>query len=394
MSGQDFFLGYERSDGKIGTRNRLLVIAPIDCSIELARKIAEKVEDSVAVTQTYGCREDSMLISQFVGSAKNPNIAGVLIVGLGCETLTGELLKEKIEDSGKPVHNITIQDEGGTANTYEKGVNILKKMRKDANNLKREPFPLSKITLALECGGSDTTSGLAANPALGIAANKLIDAGGTVIFGETQEMIGTQHILANRAVNKQVAADIYRIIEEQMARLKARGIESRWMSKGNIDGGLTTIEEKSLGSIQKGGTRPIQGVLFNNWDRFDTPKEPGLYLMDGPSFDVASVTHLVAAGAQVVCFTSGRGSTTGHAIAPVIKITGNSSTFEKLKDNIDINAGTVLDGSESLYEVGERIFNRIIQTASGDQTKAEIHGLYEFNMERKNRATEHLLGHC
>ena len=394
MAGQDFFLGYERSNGKIGIRNRLLVIAPIDCSIELARKIAQQVEDSVAITQTYGCREDSMLISQFVGSALNPNIAGVLIVGLGCETLTGELLKEKIEPSGKPVHNLTIQEEGGTANTYEKGVNLLKKMRKDADTHKREPFPLSELTLALECGGSDTTSGLAANPALGIAANKLIDAGGTVIFGETQEMIGTQDILAKRAVNKEASDDIYRIIEDQMARLRARGIESRWMSKGNMDGGLTTIEEKSLGSIQKGGTRPIQRVLYNNWDRFDTPDKPGLYIMDGPTFDVASVTHMVAAGAQIVCFTSGRGSTTGHAIAPVIKITGNSSTYEKLKDNIDINAGTVLEASESLNEVGERIFNKIILTASGAETKAEKHGLYEFNMERKNRATEHLLGHC
>lgn len=394
MTDIDYFQGYERSDGKIGIRNRLLVIAPIDCSIELARKIAQKVEDTVAVTQTYGCREDSMLISQFVGSALNPNIAGILIVGLGCETLTGELLKEKIEESGKPVYNITIQEEGGTTNTYEKGVKILAKMRKEANGFKREPFPLSRLTLALECGGSDTTSGLAANPALGVAANKLIDAGGTVIFGETQEMIGTQHILAKRAVNKQVADDIYRIIENQMARLKARSIESRWMSKGNMDGGLTTIEEKSLGSIQKGGNRPINGVLYNNWDRFDTPKKPGLYIMDGPTFDVASVTHMVAAGAQIVCFTSGRGSTTGHAIAPVIKITGNSSIYEKLKDNIDINAGTVMRGKENINEVGERIFDKIILTASGEETKAEKHGLYEFNIERKNRATENLLGHC
>ena len=394
VSEQNFFLGYKRSDGKIGIRNRLLVIAPIDCSIELARKIAQKVEDSVAVTQTYGCREDSMLIHQFVGSAKNPNIAGVLIVGMGCETLTGEILKEKIEVSGKPVYNITIQDEGGTVNTYEKGVKILRKMKKETSTLNREPFPLSQLTLALECGGSDTTSGLAANPALGIAANMLLDAGGTVIFGETQEMIGTQHILAGRAVNQHVANDIYKIVGEQMARLKARGIESRWMSKGNIEGGLTTIEEKSLGSIQKGGTKPIQGVLFNNWDRFDTPEKPGLYIMDGPSFDVPSVTHLVAAGAQIVCFTSGRGSTTGHAIAPVIKITGNSSTFEKLKDNIDIDAGTILNGSESINEVGARIFNEIILTANGKQTKAEKLGFNEFNIYRRDRATEHLLGHC
>jgi altronate dehydratase large subunit len=335
-----------------------------------------------------------MLVNQFVGSALNPNIAGVLLVGLGCETLTGELLKEKIEGSRKPVHDITIQDEGGTANTYEKGVKILAKMRKEADLHKREPFPLSELTLALECGGSDTTSGLAANPALGIAANKLIDAGGRVIFGETQEMIGTQDILAKRAVNKQVADDIYEIIENQMSRLKARGINSRWMSKGNMDGGLTTIEEKSLGSIQKGGTRPIQRVLFNDWDRFDTPDKPGLYIMDGPTFDVASVTHMVAAGAQVVCFTSGRGSTTGHAVAPVIKITGNSSTYEKLEDNIDINAGPIMEGLESINEVGERIFEKIILTASGEETKAEKHGLYEFNMERKNRATENLLGHC
>ena len=156
MAGQNFFLGYERSNGKIGIRNRLLVIAPIDCSIELARKISQQVEDSVAITQTYGCREDSMLSNQFVGSALNPNIAGVLIVGLGCETLTGELLKEKIEPSGKPVHNLTIQEEGGTANTYEKGVNLLRKMRKEANNIKRELSLLNAEAATLQVDSQQT----------------------------------------------------------------------------------------------------------------------------------------------------------------------------------------------------------------------------------------------
>ena len=388
------FYGYERPDGKIGVRNHLLVIAPIDCSYEPAKKIAEQVEDAVAITQTYGCGNDSMLVHNLAGTALNPNVAGVLIVGLGCETLTGDILIEKIKPSGKPVYNITIQEEGGTLKTHEKGVRILQKMKKELAELKREPFPLSKLTLAVECGGSDATSGLAANPAVGVAADKLIEEGGSVMFGETQEMCGTQHVLAARAVNKNVADSIYEIIEDQEARQKAMGIDSRWMSKGNIDGGLTTIEEKSLGAVRKGGTKPIQGVLYNDWDRFDAPTKSGLYLMDGPGWDVPSVTHMVAAGAQIVCFTSGRGSTTGHAIAPVIKITGNPTTYEMMSDNMDINAGTILDGSESLNSVGQRIFNMIVQTANGRQTKAEALGYKDYIVFRRSREAEHMLGHC
>ncbi len=388
------FYGYERPDGKIGVRNHLLVIAPIDCSYEPAKKIAEQVEGAVAVTQTYGCGNDSMLVHNLAGTALNPNVAGVLIVGLGCETLTGEILMEKIKPSGKPVYNITIQEEGGTLKTHEKGVRILQNMKQEIAELKRESFPLSKLTLAVECGGSDATSGLAANPAIGVAADKIIEEGGTVMFGETQEMSGTQHVLARRAVSKKVADSIFQIIEEQEMRQKAMGVDSRWMSKGNIDGGLTTIEEKSLGAVRKGGTKPIQGVLYNNWDRFDMPTKPGLYLMDGPGWDVPSVTHMVAAGAQIVCFTSGRGSTTGHAVAPVIKITGNPATFEMMSDNMDINAGTILDGSESLNSVGQRIYKMIVQTANGRQTKAEALGYNDFIVFKRSREAEHMLGHC
>ena len=388
------FMGYERPDGQVGIRNHLLVIAPIDCSYEPAKKIAEQVEGAVAITQTYGCGNDSMLVNNLVGTALNPNVAGVLIVGLGCETLTGEILMDQIEPSGKPVYNITIQKEGGTLKTHEKGVRILQKMKQELAELQRESFPINKLTLAVECGGSDATSGLAANPAVGVAADKLIDEGGSVMFGETQEMSGTQQVLARRAVNKDVADAIYEIIETQEARQKAMGISSRWMSKGNIDGGLTTIEEKSLGAVVKGGTKPIQGVLYNNWERFDTPTKPGLYLMDGPGWDVPSVTHMVAAGAQVVCFTSGRGSTTGHAISPVIKITGNPETYEMMMDNMDINAGTILDGSESLNSVGQRIYDMIRQTANGRQTKAEALGYKDYIVFKRSREAEHLLGHC
>lgn len=388
------FRGYERPDGSVGVRNHLLVLSTMDCSYEPAKKIAEQVEGAVAITQTYGCRDDPMLVHNLAGTALNPNVAGVLIVGLGCETLTGDILMAEIEPSGKPVYNLTIQEEGGTLKTHEKGVRILQGMKQDTDMLEREYFPLSKLTLAVECGGSDATSGLAANPAVGAAADMLIEEGGTVMFGETQEMCGTQHLLSQRAVNKEVSDAVFDIIETQEARQKAMGISSRWMSKGNIDGGLTTIEEKSLGAVVKGGTKPIQGVLYNNWDRFDKPTKPGLYLMDGPGWDVPSVTHMVAAGAQIVCFTSGRGSTTGHAIAPVIKITGNPNTFRNMSDNMDINAGTILDGSESLNSVGKRIYDMIIQTANGRQTKAEALGYKDYIVFKRSREAEHLLGHC
>jgi altronate dehydratase large subunit len=366
----------------------------VDCSYEPAKKIAEQVEGTVAITQTHGCRNDPMLIHNLVGTALNPNVAGVLIVGLGCETLTGDNIMEKIEPSGKPVFNLTIQEEGGTLKTHEKGVRILQCMKQEIDMLEREYFSTSKLTLAVECGGSDSTSGLAANPAIGVAADILIEEGGTVIFGETQEMCGTQHLLAQRAIDEKIADAIYDIVEKQEARLKARGISSRWMSKGNIDGGLTTIEEKSLGAVIKGGTNPIQGVLYNNWERFDKPTKSGLYIMDGPSWDVQSVTHMVAAGAQIICFSSGRGSTTGHAISPVIKITGNPLTFKNMPDNIDINAGTILDGSESLNNVGKQIYDMIIQTANGRQTKAEALGYKEYTVFKRNREAEHLLGNC
>ncbi len=388
------FYGYERPDGSVGVRNRLLVVAPIDCSYEPAKKIAAQVEGAVAVTQYHGCGSDSMLVNALVGTGRNPNVAGVLIVGLGCETLTAEMLAEGIRPSGKPVETLVIQEEGGTLRTTEKGVKILQGMAQEVAELKREPFPVSELTLAVECGGSDATSGLAANPAVGVAADMLIDEGGTVIFSEVQEMTGTQHVLARRAVDEGVAKEIYEMIERQEERLRAMGIDSRWMSKGNIDGGLTTIEEKSLGAIRKGGTRPVQGVLRNDWERFDTPTRPGLWLQDGTGWDVPSVTHMVAAGAQLVCFTSGRGSTTGHAVAPVIKITGNPETYRRMEDNMDINAGTILDGSESLIGVGERILNAIVKTASGRKTKAEALGYDDFVVFKRDRAAEHLLGHC
>ncbi len=388
------FYGYQRPDGSVGVRNHLLVMAPIDCSYEPARRIAEQVEGAVAVTQHHGCGLDEMVANTLIGVGCNPNVAGVLLVGLGCETLTSEVLAEGIEPTGKPVEIVVIQREGGTLRTIEKGTRVLQRMAQEVAELRREPFPLSELTLAVECGGSDATSGLAANPAVGVAADMLIDEGGTVIFSEVQEMTGTQEVLAGRAVNPEVADAIRAMIDRQERRMKAMGVDSRFMSKGNIDGGLTTIEEKSLGAIRKGGTRPIQGVLENSWRRLAKPTRGGLWLQDGTGWDVPSVTDMVAAGAPGGGFTTGRGSTTGHAVAPVLKVTGNPETYERMRDNMDINAGTILDGSESLRSVGERIFHAVVEVASGRKTKAEALGYQDFVVFKRDRAAEHLLGFC
>ena len=327
-----------------------------------------------------------------IGAGRNPNVAGVLILGLGCESITAEIIAEGIRPSGKPVETLVIQEEGGSVKASVKARRILKEIGQTTSELKGEWFSIDHLTLAVECGGSDATSGLAANPAVGAAADKIVDAGGTVIFGETQEMVGTQHILARRAVNRGVADAIIAMIERQETRMRAMGVDSRFMSQGNMAGGLTTIEEKSLGAITKGGSRPIQGVLELNRERFDTPTRPGLWLQDNTGMDVPSITSMVAARAQVVAFTTGRGSTTGHAIAPVIKMTGNPKTYHNMEDNMDVNAGSILDGSESLNAVGERIYQTIIEVASGKLTKAEKLGYRDFIVYKTSPLAERLLG--
>ncbi|RLI17289.1 altronate dehydratase [Candidatus Bathyarchaeota archaeon] len=386
------FYGYGRPDGSVGVRNHLLVLAPIDCSYEVAKRIADQVEGAVAVTQHHGCGLDWMVAHNLIGVASNPNVAAILIVGLGCETLNADVIEEGVKPTGKPVERVIIQEEGGTLKAMEKGVRLLQRLAEEASEQRREPFPLSKLILAVECGGSDATSGIAANPAVGVAADLLIDEGGAVIISEPQEMIGAEGHLTGRAVSPEVAEEIRAMIERQVRRLEAMGIKSRYMSRGNIEGGLTTIEEKSLGAVRKGGTRPIVGVLRNDWSGLERPRGGGLWLQDGTGWDIGSVTHMVAAGAQIVVFTTGRGSTVGHAVAPVIKVTGNPITYRHMRDNIDINAGTIIEGRESIREVGERIFRFIVEVASGRKTRAELLGYRDFAIFKRDRAAERLLG--
>ena len=388
------FLGYVRPDGQVGTRNHVLVMATCDCSYQEAKRIGESIPGAISVSQWHGCHEDDMLERHLVGVCTNPNLGAVLFVGLGCESISAERLAGVVGSTGKLTADVIIQRDGGSLQTMAKGASLVREMMAEISGLQREFVPLSKLLLATQCGGSDATSGLAANPAVGYAVDKLVDAGATVLFSEPLEMIGTAGILARRAINDQVAQDIHALVARTEQWARASGLASRHMPQGNMDGGLSTIDEKSMGSIRKAGTRDIQGVLQNDRDRLDRPIMPGLYIQDGSGWDVASVTHMAAIGAQMAVFTTGRGSTTGHAIMPVIKVTGNPQTFAKMTDNMDVNAGRIINGTASISTVGEEIYQRILRVASGEKTKPEVLGFEDFLIYFKDPVAANLIKRC
>jgi altronate dehydratase large subunit len=390
----EFFWGFERPDGQVGVRNHLLVMATCDCAYEEAKKMAAAIPDAVAVSQYHGCGADPMIVRQMVGIGVNPNVGAVLLVGLGCETIAVDLLAEGIRPSGKPLADVVIQRDGGSLKAIAAGTRILREMASQISGQRRQRFDVLRLFVALQCGGSDGTSGIAANPAVGVAADRLVDAGATVVFSETGEMTGTAHLLARRAVDDEVARRIHHIIDDEVRRVKAAGGDGRSLPQGNHDGGLTTIEEKSLGSIRKGGTRPIQGVLENSRERLERPAGPGLYIQDGTGWDVASITHMAAIGAQIAVFTTGRGSTTGHAILPVIKVTGTPATYANMIDNMDVNAGRIVQGTASIREVGDEIYQLVLDVASGAKSKPEALGFEDFQIYRRDRVVERLLRKC
>ena len=378
------FWGYPRPQGKAGIRNYVAVIPSVCCAASTAAKIASLVNGAVPVMHSVGCDETDADLEQslrtLVGIGRNPNVAATLVVGLGCEVLSPHELTEEIGKEGKPVDCLIIQQEGGTIKTTQRGLSLVQQVLEKISKIQRGLFDASSLSLGAQCGGSDATSGLAANPALGIASDKLVELGGVSIIAETPELIGAEHWLTKRAINQVVADRINFIVKRYEEKLKAIGEDfvGKQPCPGNIEGGLSTIEEKSLGCVAKAGAAPIQGVL----EYGEVPKGKGLYVMDTPGSDIESDTALLAGGCQVLCFTTGRGTPVGSPIAPVIKITGNPNTFETMKDNTDINAGTIIEGKESAKDVGERIFNEIMAVASGKQTKAEILDCKEFCINR------------
>lgn len=378
------FQGFRRNDGTVGTRNHILVISTVVCANQVALNIANSIENTVSITHQLGCGHlgaDFMRVfSTLVGFGRNPNVAAVLVVGLGCENISAKLVAGEIAKSKKPVQYINIQDEGGTIKATQKGIEVLIDLSKEVSEFEREKCDISELVLGLECGGSDATSGIVGNPSVGIASDMVVNAGGTVILPEATEWIGAEHLLARRAVNEELGKKIYAVVDKYISKVLSLGIDIRGSqpTPGNIEGGITTIEEKSLGTICKGGNSPIRGLL----EYGEKPPGKGLYLMDEPGLDVESITGLAAAGCQVIIFTTGVGTPVGSPIVPVIKLTGNHRTFEKMNDNIDIDVSTVLEGKETLTQAGEKIFEEILKVASGKRTKAEILKNREFAIYR------------
>lgn len=378
------FLGYKRPDGTVGVRNYVLILPTVVCASHVAKRISEEVQGTVSLVHEHGCAQNGEDKEQtkrvLTGIAKNPNVSAVLVVGLGCETIGVPEVAEEIAKSGKPLETLIIQDNGGTLESIRKGSQIAQKLVNYASQLKREEFGIESLIVATQCGGSDACSGISANPASGYASDLVVKAGGTVILAETTEMIGAEHLLAERGVDKDVSQKILWFVQRVEDRAKAIGVDIRLANPapGNIAGGITTLEEKSLGAVVKAGTCTINEVV----DYGVKPSCKGLVIMDSPGQDTASIAGELASGAQIVTFTTGRGSPVGSPIAPVIKIATNSLMYSRMLDNMDVNAGTIVDGTETIEEVGERIFDEILEIASGKLTKSEILGHREFSIDR------------
>ena len=371
------FKGYRRPKGLPGIRNMVAIIPSVFCANTVVQRISQQVRGTVCFPHPVGCSQVGydleLTANALKGLSRHPNFYGVIVVGLGCERFRPIELEESIKEWGKPVETVVIQEAGDTLKAIEQGARIAQRMVAEAAKQQKEEFPISEICLGLKCGGTDATSGIAANPTLGWATDQIVAAGGRAILTEVTELIGAEHVLARRAVNEQVAKDILDTIACMEDKLKLGTVHadlqnrSQLISPGNEDGGVTTVSEKALGGIHKGGTSPISGVLKYG----EAITNRGLHILDCPGHDGEAVTGLIISGCQVVVFTSGRGTPTGFAGVPVIKITGNTSTYDRMKFNLDFNAGGVIDG-KSIPEVGAELLEMIIDTASGEPTKAEM----------------------
>jgi altronate hydrolase len=392
------FMGFRRPDGRVGTRNLILIVPTSMCASHEALQISmmseflyykrenfPNVDGVVAIPHNKGCgcQDGSSLdimLRTLSNYADHPNVGGVILIDLGCEKtnlakVEKYLLKREL-NFNKPVAKIGIQDLGGTQAAIERGLKEVQKMLPEVNECVREEFPVSELVLGVKCGSSDGFSGISANPALGRAADFLVRSGGTVLITEVPEFCGAEHILANRAKDAETGRAIYRMIDwYKDYASKFGGVLNNNPSPGNIASGLLNITIKSLGAMAKAGTTRVEGVV----EYAETPKNRGLNLMQGPGYDQESTPALVAAGATVVVFTTGNGTTIGNAIAPVIKLASNNRVFERMNNDIDISAGNIIEGTETIDEVGARVFEHIRQVASGDiLAKAEIHKHREF----------------
>ena len=369
-------MGYQRKDNNVGFRNYIAVLPSVGCANDVVTRIVRMFPNVLALTHKQGCaqlgEDKEQAFRTLSGLGKNPNIAGVLVVGMGCESITAEDLSHEISKSKKRVECLNVLNEGGLVGSLGKATRILRGMTNEASKMKRTACGIDKLTLGIKCGLTDTTSGLSSNPATGIVANKVIEKGGTVVFGETPEVIGAEHILLKRAVNEDTKQKLLFFVDQCEKRVNASGFDIRGAnpSPGNIRGGITSIEEKSLGAIKKAGDAPLKGAL--NYG--EIPKGKGLYFMDGPGRTPEALTGLNAAGAQIIIFSTGGGSPAGTLISPVIKITGNAKTALTKKDHIDIDVSSIITGDQTFENASGEIFEELVKVASGKMTKAEAYG--------------------
>jgi altronate dehydratase large subunit len=370
------FMGYRRANGTVGTRNFVGVLSAVVCVNEVVESIVRQIQGTARFTHHQGCCQTPLDIGivnkTLIGLGSNPNLHSVIIVSLGCESTDITGVVEGIRATGKRVEHIVVQEIGGSARTTAAGILLAQEMVREASLAKREACPISDLVMGMKCGSSDTTSGLVPNPAIGVATDLLVAAGGGSILGEVTEFIGAEHILAKHAVNETVAQEIYKLVERMERRAMAVGEDIRGgqPTGGNIKGGLTTIEEKSLGAIAKAGSAPIQAV----YEYGERPTVKGLVVMDSPGREPEILTGLAAAGANVIVFATGRGAPQGFPFVPVLKITGSRTAAEKMSDHIDMNLSAVIEGNDTIPDAGRRVLEEVTHVASGVMTKAEISG--------------------
>jgi len=377
------FKGFKRPDGSVGIRNHIAVISTVACANHVADLIAQGYPNAVSITHQFGCdqlgKDLDLFFNTLLGIAKNGNVAAVLVVGLGCEEISALDLAEAIAKSGKPANSLIIQEIGGTSASVIEGKKRLNLLCSSLT-LKEEDIDLSKLIVGLECGGSDFSSGIITNPAVGKAVNLLLQKGAKVVFGETTELLGAEEVIRQKAQSSKIETFILSKIHkvEESAVLMGVDIRGAQPSPGNIEGGLSTIEEKSLGAVCKIGNSKINNVL-----NFAQPCcKPGLSFMDTPGNDILTTAGLAAGGAHIIIFTTGRGTPMGFATVPVIKVCASPKTVHVMKENIDVDISPFFFGKISLSEAGMMVFDSVIKTAGGKLTKSEILGHREFGIHR------------
>ncbi|MFN8221663.1 MAG: UxaA family hydrolase [Gaiellales bacterium] len=380
----DGFLGWERADGSVGVRNHVLILPTVVCANGVVERLEREGTRHALVTHQHGCAQvgDDLALTgrTLAGFATNPNVGAVVLLSLGCESYQPDELAELVAASGRPVEVLRIQELGGITATLDAARAAADRFRAELDRVERVAAPWSLLRLGLECGGSDSWSGITANPALGACADTLVSLGGTVVLAETPEIIGAEHLLAERAVEPAVAAQLLAAVDTWEQHAARTGVDARGAqpTPGNQAGGLTTIEEKSLGAIQKAGASPLTEVV----EFGEGPSRSGFVFMDTPGHDIEQVTGFAAGGCQIVCFTTGRGTPTGCPIVPVVKIATNTRIAELMAEHVDVDAGPIATGEATIAEVGDEIWRFVQRVGTGELTAAERGGHREFALPR------------